>query len=110
MSHLHAARFVGNVIEVAFRIGSGVVDRRRHLIMEDRQRGDGGLQAAGSPQQVPGHRFGAADRQFPRALAEGSTPASRMAFRMTRIGPSPSSDGAETWYASPDSPYPATSE
>ena len=36
--------------------------------------------------------------------SSGFAPASRSVFVMTREGPSPSSEGALMWYASPDMP------
>jgi hypothetical protein len=42
-------------------------------------------------------------------IFSGAMPASSRAARITRAGPSPSSDGAAMWYASPESPYPTSS-
>ena len=62
---------VGDIIEVAVRVGVVEVDRRRHDPVPDRQDAGDGSQRRRRPEQVPGQRFGRGDGQVVGMLAEG---------------------------------------
>ena len=63
--HLHGAAGVGNVIQVAFRVGLLVVDGGRRKLVAQRQRGEHGFHAACTAQQVAGHALGRNDGDVP---------------------------------------------
>src|ERR1022692_1374406 len=72
MVDLHGTRLVGNVIQVAVRIRTIVIDRRRRHLIADGEYRDAGLDSAGAAQQVPGHRLGGTYRHLVGVLAEGT--------------------------------------
>ena len=55
---------VGHVIEAALGVGIVEIDGGRQLLVHQRQHGDAGFKSAGAAEQVPGHRFGAADLEL----------------------------------------------
>ncbi len=56
---LQVTRGVGAVVQIAFGIGIGQIDGGRRNLVINGQHGDHRFDAAGSSQQVPGHRLGA---------------------------------------------------
>ena len=66
----YLACFVRHVVEIAYRIGRLVVDRRRNDAVLHDERADRGFEAAGSAEEMAGHRFGGADGNLVRLLAE----------------------------------------
>src|SRR3990170_4136711 len=68
--HFSLARLVGNVIQVAGRVGLLIVDGRGENLVAQRQNADAGLQSAGAAQQMAGHGLGGADGHLGGVLAE----------------------------------------
>src|ERR1022692_4051800 len=64
------ARFVRHVIQIAFRIGILLVDGGRHDAVFDREHGKHRFNRAGRAERMSRHRFGRADPDLRRALAE----------------------------------------
>src|SRR3569833_1734933 len=60
---LHIARLVGYVVEVAVGVGGELVDGGRRDLIAYRERAVNGLDAAGSAEQVTGHRLGGAQHE-----------------------------------------------
>src|ERR1035438_8258712 len=59
------------VVQVALRIGRGVIHRWRDHLVSQCQDADARFQTAGTAQQVAGHALGGTDRHFAGMLAEG---------------------------------------
>ncbi len=55
---------VGHVVQVAGRVGGGVVDGGRQHLVADGEDGEGRLDPAGGAQHVAGHGFGGGDREL----------------------------------------------
>src|ERR1035438_3990115 len=72
MVDLHGTRLVGNVIQVAVRIRTVVIDRRRRYLIADGEYRDTSLDSAGAAEQVPGHRLGGTHRHLVGVLAKGT--------------------------------------
>ena len=72
------ARVVRNVIEIALRIGSFLVDRRRQNLIAQRQHADARLEAARAAEQMPGHGLGRADGNFLGVVAEDALQRGRL--------------------------------
>src|SRR5271170_6853831 len=64
------ARVIGNVIEVALRVGFFVIYGGRHDLVAKSQHADAGFEASGAAEQMTGHGFRRADGYFFGARAE----------------------------------------
>lgn len=56
--------FVGHVVQAALGVGVFEVDCRWDLLIDERQHGDAGFKAARAAEQMAGHGFGGAYRDF----------------------------------------------
>src|SRR5580704_15307651 len=61
---------IGNVVEVAGRVGLFVIGGGRHDLVTECEDADAGFEAAGAAEQVAGHGFRGADGNFFGAVAE----------------------------------------
>src|SRR6266404_1189660 len=66
------ARFVGDVVQIASRVRRFLVNGRRQDLIAQGQHADPRLQAARSPQQMPGHRFRRTHGNLLGSLTENS--------------------------------------
>src|SRR5262249_14436887 len=62
--HLHAARLVRDVVEVAVGVGLAVIDRRRQDPVAHRERAEDRLDRAGGGEGVPHHRLARRDGEL----------------------------------------------
>src|SRR5437016_8268806 len=77
-THLFLPRSVGGEIEITFFIGVIEIDRRRDHPIAYGQGADRHLDRACSTQQMAGHRFGWANRNASRPVAENSLDRARL--------------------------------
>ena len=69
-AHVHFACFVGDVVEIAFRIGRHVVHRGRDDAVQNGFDADDRFEAARRAEHVARHGFRAADGDLPGLFAE----------------------------------------
>ena len=84
--HLHFARGVRNVIQIAFRVGILQIDGRRDDAVFDGQRANGHFHRARRSQHVPGRALGGADGDFVYAFAKDGLDGLRFANVALRRG------------------------
>ena len=69
-AHIDFTRFVGDVVEIAVRIGRRVIDGWRHDAVHDGFDADDGFEAARRSEHMARHGFRAADGNLPGSFAE----------------------------------------
>ena len=77
--HKRLARFVRHIIQVSFRVGGVVVNRRRQFPPVDGEHGEDGFHAARRTEQMTRHRLGGTERQLICMRAEGLLDGERLA-------------------------------
>src|SRR5438132_1818162 len=84
--HKRLARFVRHIIQVAFRVGSVVVNRRGQFPPVDGERGEDGFYSARRAEQMTRHRLRGTERQLTSMRAESLLDGKRLAPVAERSG------------------------